>query len=363
VRSANTVALGVAPTVSLLTQPANPTTSQSAAFTWAVGGGGADTVECELDGVGGACDSPLAKSYGGLSTSVNGDSHTFTVRVTNAISTATATATWTVNPVAPAVTLGAGPSDPTQDASPTFGWTVAGGPNTVTCKLGNTTKPCNATGASLSGLTAGAAGTNYTFTVTATNVSGTDSKSFNWTMNPAVPTVTLANTPPSTTQSTSASFSWNVGGGGATGATCSLDGAPFQACDSPTTQSYTGLTGDAVAAGVDHTFVVRVTNATTTVASTPFTWKVVPPPPAVSLGVTTTPSNTTVNDGDTLAHEGFTVTFSTTGLTTATSCVLDGSPCSSGDSVTDPGPGSHTVTVTANNAGGSDSKTISWTFS
>ena len=104
---------------------------------------------------------------------------------------------------------------------------------------------------------------------------------------------------------------------------------------------------------------MRVTNAFTTVASTQFNWKVVPTAPVLS--------NLAVDAVDGTTHADVTLTFAVTGPTTGVTCQIDSQPvvdpCTSGHVFTDPGPGQHSVSVSATNAGGTDTQsTPSWTF-
>jgi hypothetical protein len=361
VRSANTVALGIAPTVTLLTKPADGTTSQDASFSWAVGGGGASTAECKIDaGAFAPCAGPLAQGYQGLATSINGTGHTFTVRVTNPVSSATATYPWKINPVAPTVTLTTVPTNPSQDTSPTFNWTIGGGPSTApACDLDGNAVPCSATGVTLTNVGTNASGVSHTFTVTVKNATRPNgvSDAATWTLNPLAPTVTLTTVPTNPSQDQSPTFGWTLGGGPSTIAGCDLDGNAV-AC------SGTGVTLANVstdANGVSHTFKVTVTNVTSPGGvSDSFTWTVNPTAPVLS--------NLAVNPGSQLVSAPFTLTFDVAGPTQTITCQLDAqpavTPCNpAGESFADPGLGTHTVTVDASNAGGSaNQQQVSFTY-
>lgn len=79
-----------APTVSITGGPPSSTGSTSASFDFGLGGGPADTVVCDLDGVAAPCTSPAV--YAGLLLGP----HTFTVSATNATGSASDSRTWTI---------------------------------------------------------------------------------------------------------------------------------------------------------------------------------------------------------------------------------------------------------------------------
>src|SRR5207237_1336225 len=87
-----------APTVTISSQPANPTNPSRASFSFTSTNPGA-TFQCQLDaGTAAACTSPA--SYTGLAAG----SHTFKVTATDtAGNSANATSTWTVDTTAPTV--------------------------------------------------------------------------------------------------------------------------------------------------------------------------------------------------------------------------------------------------------------------
>ena len=352
--SANTIALGVPPTVTLLTEPVDGTTLTTADFSWAVGGGGADTVECKLDAAAFvACAGPLAQTYTGLATSLNGTAHTFAVRVTNGVASATTSFGWKVNPVAPTIVLNAAsePANGTQATSANFTWTVGGGPRTVSCTLDNVTKTC---GVALTGLSTSPAGVSHTFRVTATNVTSQVFDSYTWTINPQLPTVAFGTVPAQSSADTSPAFTWSAGGGGATGFSCQVDTGAVHACG--TSETPTGLAADP--GGVSHTFKVTATNASGDSAPATYTWTIFSQPVL---------SNVAVDAVDQTTHADVTLTFTVTGTTTSVTCQIDGGPavdpCASGHVFTDPGPGTHTVSVSASNVAGTDTQSApSWTF-
>ncbi|MFM2182483.1 MAG: hypothetical protein RJB61_777, partial [Actinomycetota bacterium] len=95
-----------APTVSIQTNPLNPTTATSGTFTFnpADGGSGLASVQCKLDGANFApCDSNGSQGFSGLADG----SHTFSVRAVDRAgnTSTTATYTWRIDTTAPVATL------------------------------------------------------------------------------------------------------------------------------------------------------------------------------------------------------------------------------------------------------------------
>jgi hypothetical protein len=115
--------------------------------------------------------------------------------------------------------------------------------------------------------------------------------SYGWTVDTVAPTSpTITAGPAALTASSSASFAYS-GPEANLGYRCSLDGAAFGACSSPT--SYSGL-GQG-----DHTFAVRAVDAAgNTGASTSRTWRVdtVAPPAPVLTAKPADPTSTATND-------------------------------------------------------------------
>jgi hypothetical protein len=362
--STNAVALGIAPTVAIdpTSKPVDRTTATAAFFTWAIGGGGADTVTCSIDNAPFApCAAPTGQSYAGLATTVTGQSHTFSVRAANAVSTATDTYTWKIEPLAPIVTITTWPvNDATVfPAAAAFAWTVGGGgAATVTCSIDNGPFAACTSPKSNTVVAPAPAGSLHTFNVRATNTNPatpTVTASRSWTVLPQPPTVTIDSAPTDTT-ATDATFTWTAGGGGASSFTCSLDNGPFVACTSG--QSYTGLaTG---ANGLPHTFVVRATNAnpTTPTVTASHSWTVLPQPPTVTID--SGPTDTTATDAT------FTWTAGGGGASSFT-CSLDNGPfvaCTSPQSYTGLSTSAsgvpHTFSVKATNATSSATATHNW---
>jgi hypothetical protein len=241
VRSSNTIALGIAPTVAIVpsTKPGDPTESRDAFFEWTIGGGGADTIECSRDGlpfVG--CIGQFAQTYHLPAPGVAGAGHTFAVRVTNVVATATDTYTWTIIPPAPTLvivgaTVPAAPAT-TLDTTATFSWALGGGPATVTCDLDGLAVACSDTGVTLSNLPTDADGVSHTLTVSAMNANATTptaSGAYTWEVRPPVPVVSnVAVTPGDQLPAAPIELTFDVTGF-TTAVTCTLDGLPISCTD------------------------------------------------------------------------------------------------------------------------------------
>src|SRR5580765_1370819 len=119
------------PAPTITAQPSNPSNDSSPVFQFADTEGGV-SFRCKLDSGGfAACASPVA--YTG-----QGDGgHTFTVQATDAAGNPSSTSySWTIDTVAPTITLGTKPPNLSNDATPTFAFSASEGtPNGFECKL------------------------------------------------------------------------------------------------------------------------------------------------------------------------------------------------------------------------------------
>ena len=336
-----------APDTTIVSAPADPSTSTSASFAFTATESGS-TFECKLDaGAYGACTTP--KSYGGLATG----SHTFSVRATDVAGNTDASAaswTWTISPpsdtTAPDTTISSGPADPSTSTSASFAFTATESGSTFACKLDagaytSCTSPRNyvalATG-------------SHTFSVRAIDAAGNADASpatQTWTINPpadtTAPDTTISSGPANPTTSTSATFAFTATEAGST-FQCKLDSAAYAACTSP--KAYSGL------ATGSHTFTVRATDAAgnTDAAPASRTWTINPP-------VDTTAPDTTITSGpggptnDATPAFGFTATESASTFT----CRVDAgtwAACTSPWTTAALADGGHSVSVRARDAAG-----------
>jgi Bacterial Ig-like domain len=251
-----------APNTTITASPSNPSSSAAASFSFTATEPGS-TFECALDGGGfSSCTSP--QSYSGLSDG----SHTFQVRAADGVGNTDATpasSTWTVDTAAPSSSITGGPSDPSNDAAPTFTFAADEAGSSFECRLdGGAFATCTSPHV-LAALTEG----SHTFTVRAVDLAGNigPNDSRTWTVDLSAPQTTISSGPSDPTPDTFADFAFDSSEPGST-FQCELDGGGFSACASP--QNYSGL-----AAG-SHTFSVYATDAAGNVDGTPatFTWTI-----------------------------------------------------------------------------------------
>ena len=205
--------------------------------------------------------------------------HTFKVTQTDAAGNTgpEATRSFTVDTIAPDTQIDSGPSGPTNDSTPTFGYSVPGeaNPGSFQCTLDSAPLPC--AGASSGSFTPGSALSEgpHTFTVRATDAAtnqdpDTESRSFTVdTVAPAAPMITSG--PPTFTNDSTPTFAF----GGETSATfsCAIDGGAPVACNGG------NFTPSSLGEG-SHTFQVTQSDAATNAspsASRSFTVDTIPP--------------------------------------------------------------------------------------
>ncbi|MGH9196497.1 MAG: carboxypeptidase regulatory-like domain-containing protein, partial [Acidimicrobiia bacterium] len=159
----------------------------------------------------------------------------------------------------PQTTITSAPPVKVNSSSATFEFSSSEGGSTFECRLdGGAFSACTSP-TTYTGLSEG----NHTFEVTATDAAGnTDasSASWSWTVDVTAPETTISDGPPSTTNNTSASFSFSSSELGSS-FQCQLDGAGFAACSSP--NAYSGL------ADGGHVFEVKSTDPAGNQDSTP----------------------------------------------------------------------------------------------
>ncbi|WP_240357922.1 Ig-like domain-containing protein [Myxococcus vastator] len=339
----------VAPDTTIVSGPSGLTNSASATFDFGSNESGV-TYQCALDGAAfTACSDP--RTFTGLSQG----SHTLLVRAVDAagnIDATPASRTWTVDTSAPDTSIVSGPSGTTSSANAAFTFTATESPATFECSLDGATFAACASPTSFTGLAEG----THSFAVrardTAGNVDPTPATR-SWTVDTVAPDTTLLTGPSGMTTSSSAAFTFDATESPAT-FECSLDGAPFTACTSPT--SFTGL------AEGTHTFAVRARDAAGNVDATPATraWTVDTVAPETTFA-STPPLLSSSADA--------TFDFSANESDATYECRLDGAvlftPCT--DPMTFPAlaQGNHTLEVRAVDAAGNTDPTpavYSWTI-
>ncbi len=326
------------PTVVFNTVPPANTNVNPATVTFTVGG--APTVtDCSVDGGAFAvCSSPFTTA------TLTQGAHTIVVRVTDAATNTNQISTsFTVDTIAPTVSITTTFPNPTNNNKPPIAFTTGGAPSSIQCQIDS-----GAFTACTSPFTPGVALLDgpHTITVKVTDLAtNTASDSVAFTVDTVKPTVTLTSVPPNPTNNNAPSISFTTAGS-PTVTDCQLDGGAFIACSSPYVP---GTLGEG-----SHTIVVRVTDAATNTnqASTTFVVDTIAPT------VTVTP----VPDPTKLATN--LVTFSTAGSPTTIQCQIDGGPfnaCTSPFSTGALADGAHTVTVKVIDAA-TNSSTGSTTF-
>lgn len=182
----------------------------------------------------------------------------------------TAYYSWTVDTVAPNVSLNSHPTDPSNSASADFTFSSTDATATFTCQLdGGGFSACTSP-KNYPSLSNG----SHTFSVMAVDPAGNLSTpaAYTWTVNVVTdttpPDTTILTKPPVRTLNTSASFTFsgtdNVSLPANLTFECKLDGGTYAPCTSP--QNYSGLTA------VKHTFSVRAKDEAGNVDATPATY-------------------------------------------------------------------------------------------
>lgn len=247
------------PAPTIVSGPPDPSGTKSAHFVFS-GEGGVSFI-CQLDGaVFSPCSNP--QDY-----SVDDGAHTLVVKAVDAAgnqSGATAPYSWTVDTVNPVVTLTDKPSLITNQTTASFSFSSNKPSSTYQCKLdsggfGSCTSPR---------VYAGLDDGSHTFSVRATSLGNTGlTTDYTWTVDTIAPNTTITSTPPASSSSASANFTFTSSEVGSTFA-CSLDAGGITPCTSPKT--FAGL-GDGT-----HTFRVQAVDAGGNADTTPaaYSWQI-----------------------------------------------------------------------------------------
>ena len=329
-----------APQTTIGSAPANPTNATLATFSFTASEAGS-SFECRLDGgAWAACVSP--RSYSGLGEGA----HAFEVRATDPVGNTDATPAtraWVVDLTAPETAIVSAPASPTASTSANFSFTSTETGSTFECRLDGGAWAACASPRSYGGLADGSHGFEVRATDPAGNVDGSPA-SHAWVVDTTAPDTTITAAPASPTSSTSATFAFTAGEGGAT-FQCRLDGGAWVACSSPT--AYSGLAEN------PHLFEVRALDGIGNADPTPaaHAWTVDTTAPQTTItAAPADPTNATSASFSFAASEGGS-TFE---------CRLDGGawgPCASPEAFGGLGEGPHTFEVRATDPAGNTDAT------
>jgi MYXO-CTERM domain-containing protein len=332
-----------APDTTLTGGPADPANTPNATFTFTSNDSTA-SYECKLDaGTFTACTSPA--SY----TNLTETRHTFSVRAKDPVGNidpTPASASWVVDVTAPDTTLQDRPPALSNSPSATFTFTSEAGAS-FECKLdAGAFAPCPSPT-----MYAALADGSHTFQVRARDTAGNFDPSpdtYTWTVDTTAPATTIHSQPPSSTNSTSATFTFSSDDPTAT-FECRLNAESLTPCTSPKT--YEGMEEGS------HTFEVRARDTAGNVDDSPadYTWVIDRTAPDTFI---TSPPPSSPRD---------TITFTSNETPVTFACSLDGNaftPCTSPVRPSNLSDGSHTFQVRAMDAAGNEDTTpatLSWT--
>ncbi len=336
----------VSPETSIVSGP--PAISASASATFTVSTEAGATLQCSLDGAAyAACASPV--TYGALAQGA----HSFSVRAVDGagnVDATPATASWTVDTIAPDTLVTSAPSALTSVDNAAFTF-ISDEPGTrFECALDGAAFAACTSPTTYSALGEGL----HTFRVRAVDAADTPDPTpaqHQWTVDFTAPETIVTSGPAAVSPFTSATFTMQASEAGAS-FECALDGAPWAPCSTPIT--FTGLADGA------HSFSVRAVDAAQNADGSPsvFTWVV----------DTVSPDTTIESSPAALTSQAdATFAFSGTESVQTFECRLDGSAfaaCASPVTYTGLAEGSHTFEVRAVDAAGNvDPQPASWTWS
>jgi hypothetical protein len=243
--------------------PSDPSNQPTASFAFTDSEPGA-LFDCQLDGPTFLpCIS--GQTYSGLADG----QHTFRVRAVNLDGPSdNTTFTWMIDlqaPPAPSITTPK-PLNPSNDSSPSFGFSDSEGGMTFRCKLDSESFSVCSSPKQYTGL----AGGSHTFGVRAVDQAGNQSAvtEYTWTIDlQAPPAPTISGTPANPTTATTATFAFADSEAGVA-FRCELDGGGFSSCTSPV--AYSGL------ATIPHVFSVRAIDPAGNIGDpTSFAWSII----------------------------------------------------------------------------------------
>jgi hypothetical protein len=325
------------PTVAIDSAPAGLVGPGTQTVTWtttqAIG-----SIDCRIDaGAWGSCATPLTVPV------LTRGAHTFDVRVTNSLGSATDSASWLVGDPPPGITVTSRPEATTSSTDAAIAWNANGAVSATRCVVDGAAPVACTSPLELSGLAFG----GHSVAITVSNGTGAGSAEVDWSIVP--PLVTFTDRPGDVIASSSASFAWTVSGSVDT-TTCRLDDGPFQPCTSPW-----GVSGLVTGS---HVVTVRATNASG-FGQQSVTFTANPPDvasAAVEVLLTERPPAAT---SSTDATVGWTVS----GPATGTTCALDGAvpaACISPFTIGGLPIGDHALTITAGGPSGNATRIVAW---
>ncbi len=341
------------PDTSITAAPAALTHQATASFTFSSNDAGA-SFECSLDGAAfSACTSPTT------SANLSEGMHAFQVRARDAAGNVDATPAshaWQVDLTAPDTSITAAPANPTNQATASFSFSASEAGVSFECSLDEAAFSACTSPTAYANLAEG----THAFQVRARDAAGnmdTTAASHTWRIDVTPPDTSINAAPANPTNQSTASFSFSSSEVGVS-FECSLDGAAFTACTSPTTSA--NLSEGA------HAFQVRARDAAGYVDATPaaHSWQVDLTAPAAP--VISSPANgaTLENNTPTLsgtAQPGSTVTLTVDGSVAGTTPV-DAAGTWSFTPASALADGPHTVTATASDVGGTSAASAPVSF-
>ena len=324
-----------APQTTIDSGPSGPTNDATPTFAFSADQAGS-TFECRVDaGAWASCSSAHTTA------SLADGAHTFEVRATDTVGNVDptpASRSFTVDTAAPNTTIDSGPSGPTNDATPTFGFSASQAGSTFECRVdGGAWGSCSS-----AHTTASLADGAHTFEVRATDPAGNvdpTPASQSFSVDTSAPNTTIDSGPSGPTNDSTPTFTFSADQAGSS-FECRVDGGAWVPCTSAHTTA-------SLADGA-HTFEVRATDTAGNVD---------PTPASRSFTVDTAAPNTTIDSGPSGPTNDATPTFAFSSSQAGSSfeCRVDGgswSSCSTPETTTSLADGAHTFEVRATDSAG-----------
>jgi hypothetical protein len=247
----------------------------------------------------------------------------------------TSTRRFVIDNAAPDTTIDSGPTDPSNNVTPTFGFSSSEPGSSFECRVDGGGWSACMSPHTLPAMGAG----GHIFDVRATDAAGNSDASpasYTWTIDLTAPDTTMNSNPPSPDNDSTPTFTFSSTEPGSS-FECRVDGGSWVACSSPHTVS------PAIPDGA-HTFQARAVDAAGNEDLTPdsYSWTIDATPPDTTIGPSQPAPLTTAT--------GATFDFSSTELPATFQCSLDGAAfaaCTSPKAYSALADGSHTFQVRA----------------